>query len=79
MSDQTTAGTAVTGANFAWSASNTVIPTSGLITAPADNVANGYGQYFSAPATAGTYYLWLLAQGASGTIGALVSSAINVT
>jgi hypothetical protein len=71
--------TAVTSGAFAWSASNTVIPTSGLITAPADNVANGYGQYFSAPATAGTYYLWLLAQGASGTIGALVSSAINVT
>ena len=38
------------------------------------------GAYFTAPATPGTYYLWLLAQGSGGvTIGALVSSAITVS
>ena len=74
------APTAVTGASFAWSTSKTTVPTSGLIAAPSDGQTNGYGQYFSAPATAGTYYLWSLAQGAgSTTIGALVSAAITVT
>ena len=35
---------------------------------------------FNAPATAGTYYLWMLAQGSAGsTIGALVTSAITVS
>jgi titin len=75
-----TAGpTAVTAASFAWSASNTVMPTSGLVAAAADGQSNGWGQWFNAPATAGTYYLWMLAQNASTTIGALVTSAITVT
>jgi hypothetical protein len=73
------APTAVTGGSFAWSSSATVVPTTGLIAGGADGQTNGYGQWFNAPATAGTYYLWLLAQGASGTIGALVTSAITVT
>lgn len=73
------APTAVTGASFAWSSSATVVPTTGLIVAGADGQTNGWGQWFDAPATAGTYYLWQLAQGASGTIGALVTSAITVT
>lgn len=76
----TAAPTAVTGAAFAWSASNTVVPSSGLIAAGADGQTNGWGQFFNAPATAGTYYLWLLAQGAgNATIGALVSSVITVS
>ena len=74
------APTAVTGGAFAWSTSATTVPTTGLIAAPSDGQTNGYGQYFNAPATAGTYYLWSLAQGAgSTTIGALVSGAITVT
>jgi Fibronectin type III domain len=74
------APTTVAGAAFAWSASNTAVPTTGLITAPGDSVANGWGQWFSAPATAGAYYLWMLAQNGSGaTIGALVTSAITVS
>jgi hypothetical protein len=75
----TPAPTAVTGAAFAWSVSVTVVPTSGLITAGSDGQNNGWGQYFNAPATAGAYYLWSLAQGTGGTIGALVSGAITVT
>lgn len=76
----TAAPTAVTGAAFAWSTSNTVVPTANLIAAAADGQTNGWGQYFTAPATAGTYYLWLLAQGAgNATIGALVTSAITVS
>ncbi len=73
------APTAVTGGACAWSASATTVPTTGLIAASGDGQTNGYGQWFNAPATAGTYYLWLLAQGAGGTIGALVTSAITVT
>jgi hypothetical protein len=74
------APTAVTGGAFAWSTGATAVPTTGLINAPSDGQTNGYGQYFNAPATAGTYYLWSLAQGAgSSTIGALVSGAITVT
>jgi hypothetical protein len=74
------APTAVTGAAFAWSASASVRPTTNLIAAAYDGQTNGWGQYFSAPATPGTYYLWMLAQGAGGvTIGALVSSAITVS
>jgi hypothetical protein len=73
------APTAVTGAAFSWSTSPSVVPTANLIAAAPDGQLNGWGQYFSAPATAGTYYLWMLAQAASGaTIGALVSSAITV-
>jgi len=76
----TPAPTTVTGAVFAWSASNTTVPTTGLIAAAADGQTNGWGQYFAAPATAGTFYLWSLAQGAgSTTIGALVTSAITVS
>jgi hypothetical protein len=76
----TPAPTAVTGAAFAWSASNVIVPTSGLIAAGGDGQTNGWGQWFNAPATAGTYYLWLLAQGTgSVTIGALVTSAITVS
>lgn len=76
----TPAPTAVTGAVFAWSASASTVPTTGLIVASADGQTNGWGQDFNAPATAGTYYLWMLAQGAGNvTIGALVSPAITVT
>ncbi|HUB15582.1 MAG TPA: fibronectin type III domain-containing protein [Acetobacteraceae bacterium] len=76
----TPAPTVVSNAAFAWSASATVVPTSGLIEAAADGQTNGWGQWFNAPATAGTYYLWLLAQAAGGaTIGALASPAITVT
>lgn len=76
----TAAPMAVSGAAFAWSASNSVVPTTNLIVAGADGQTNGWGQYFSAPATAGTYYLWMLAQDAGGsTIGALVTSAITVS
>ncbi len=76
----TAAPTAVTGAAFAWSASNSAIPTTGLIAAAADGQTNGWAAYFSAPATAGTFYLWMLAQGAGATTtGALVSSAITVS
>ncbi len=76
----TAAPTAVTGAAFAWSASNSVVPASGLIAAGADGQPNGWGQWFNAPATAGTFYLWMLAEGAGGiTSGALVTSAITVS
>jgi len=74
------APTTVTGAAFAWSSSASVVPASGLIAAGADGQTNGWGQWFNTPATAGTYYLWMLAQGSGGaTIGALASSAITVT
>ena len=74
------APTAVTGAAFAWSSSATTAPTSGLIAGVADGQTNGWGQYFNAPATAGIYYLWMLAQGSGGsTIGALVTPAITVS
>ncbi len=76
----TPAPTSVTGAAFAWSASASTVPTTGLIATSGDGQANGWGQYFNAPSTPGTYYLWMLAQGAGNvTIGALVSSAITVT
>ena len=76
----TAAPTAIAGAAFAWSASASVLPTSNLIAAASDGQTNGWGQYFTAPATAGTYYLWMLAQGSGGAaIGALVSSAITVS
>ena len=76
----TAAPTAVTGAAFAWSASPSSLPTTGLIAAGPDGQTDGWGQWFSAPATAGTYYLWLLAQGAGGAaIGALVTPAITVS
>jgi hypothetical protein len=76
----TAAPTTVTGAVFAWSASNSTIPTTGLIVCAGDGTANGWAQYFSAPATAGTFYLWSLAQGAgAATTGALVTSAITVS
>lgn len=74
------APTEVTGAAFAWSGSGTVLPTANLITAGPDGQTNGWGQYFNAPATPGTYYLWMLAQGSGdAVIGALVSPAITVT
>jgi Fibronectin type III domain len=76
----TPAPTAVTTGAFAWSTSNSTVPTSGLISTTADGLTNGWGQWFNAPATAGTYYLWALAQSAGGTtIGALVSAAITVS
>jgi hypothetical protein len=76
----TPAPTAVTGAAFAWSASNSTIPATGLTAAVADGQTNGWGQFFNTPATAGTFYLWVLAQGAGGTtIGALVTSAVTVS
>jgi hypothetical protein len=74
------APTAVTGAAFAWSASNSSVPTTGLIAAAGDGQTNGWGQWCNAPATAGTFYLWMLAQSAGGvTAGALVTSAITVS
>ncbi len=74
------APTVVTGAVFAWSASNSAVPTTGLIAAGADGQTNGWGQYFNAPATAGTFYLWMLAQGVgAATSGAFVTSAITVS
>lgn len=74
------APTSVSGAAFAWSASNTTVPASGLIAAGADGQTNGWGQWFNAPASAGTYYLWLLAQGTGGTaIGALVTGPVTVS
>jgi len=74
------APTTVSGTAFAWSASNTVMPTTGLIAASPDGQTNGWAQYFNAPATAGTFYLWMLAQGAGGaTTGALVTTAITVS
>jgi len=75
----TAAPTAVTGANFAWSASASTVPTTGLIGTTGDGQTNGWGQYFNAPAAAGTFYLWMLALGADGTTGALVTSAIIVS
>ena len=76
----TPAPTTVTAAAFAWSAGNTTVPTTGLIAAPSDAQLDGWGQWFSSPATAGSYYLWMLAQDAGGaTIGALVTSAITVS
>lgn len=76
----TAAPTAVTGAAFAWSTSSSTVPTSGLIEASGDGQTNGWGMYLNAPDTAGTFYAWMLAQGAGGaTIGALVTSAITVS
>jgi hypothetical protein len=76
----TAAPTAVTGAAFAWSVSPSIRPTTNLIAASADGQTNGWGAYFNAPATPGTYYLWALVQGIGNvTIGALVSSAITVS
>jgi hypothetical protein len=74
------APTAVAGAAFVWSTSASIQPATGLIAATSDGQTNGWGQYFNAPATAGTFYLWMLAQGAGSiTTGALVTSAITVT
>jgi titin len=74
------APTTVSGASFAWSAGNSTVPITGLISTTADGQTNGWGQWFNAPATTGTFYLWALPQGAGGTtIGALVSSAITVS
>jgi hypothetical protein len=76
----TAAPTAVTGAAFFWSTSPSTLPTTGLIAAGSDGQTNGWAQYFNAPASAGTFYLWMLAQGAGGvTTGALVTSAITVS
>jgi fibronectin type III domain protein len=76
----TPAPTAVTGAAFAWSSSASSLPTTNLIAAAPDGKTNGWGQYFTAPATSGTYFLWMLAQGSGGaTIGALVSPPITVS
>jgi Fibronectin type III domain len=76
----TPAPTAVTGGAFYWSTSASTLPTTGLIAATTDGQTNGWGQWFNTPATAGTFYLWMLAQGAGGvTTGALVTSAIVVS
>jgi Fibronectin type III domain len=76
----TPAPTEVTGAAFAWSTNSASVPTANLITAGPDGQTNGWGQWFAAPATPGTYYFWMLAQGQGGTtIGALVSSVITVS
>jgi len=76
----TPAPTVPTAAAFGWSSSASTMPTTGLITATADGQTNGWGQWFNAPATAGTYYLWMMTQGAGAlTTGAMVTSAITVT
>jgi hypothetical protein len=76
----TPAPTAVTGGAFFWSTSPSTVPTAGLIAATTDGQTDGWGQWFNTPATAGTFYLWMLAQGAGGvTTGALVTSAITVS
>ena len=71
---------------FAYSASTAPVPTSGLIgpvsggTGGGSYGADGFGEYLSPPATAGTWYVFGILQNGSGTtIGALVSSAITVT
>ena len=70
----------VTGVSFAWSVSNSVVPSTGLIAAGGNGQTNGWGAFFSAPASAGTYYLWILAQSTGGvTSGGLVTGAITVT
>jgi titin len=78
------APTAVTGAAFAWSSSSSTVPTTGLIATLADGQtsgqSSGWAAYFSAPATAGIFYLWMLAQGTgAATTGAFVTSAITVS
>jgi Fibronectin type III domain len=77
------APTAVTGAAFAWSSSNSTVPTTGLIACTTDGQTNGWAAYFSAPATAGAYYLWMLAQAGTvaspTTIGAFVTTQITVS
>jgi hypothetical protein len=76
----TPAPTAVTGGAFCWSTSPSTLPTIGLIAATTDGQTNGWGQWFNTPTTAGTFYLWMMAQGAGGvTTGALVTSAIVVS
>jgi hypothetical protein len=76
----TAAPTAVTGATFAWSDSPSAVPATNLIAAGPDGQSNGWGAFLDAPATPGTYYLWMLAQGPGGaTTGALVSPAITVS
>jgi hypothetical protein len=73
------APTAVTGAVFGWSQCNEAVPTADLIAAAPDGQMDGWGMYINAPDVAGTFYLWMLAQGAGGaTSGALVTSAIAV-
>jgi hypothetical protein len=74
------APTAVTATVFAWSAGNSVVPTTNLIATTTDGQTNGWGQWFTAPSTTGTFYLWALPQDAGGAvIGALVSSSITVS
>lgn len=74
------APTSVTAAAFAWSSGNSTVPTAGLVAAVGDGQTNGWGQWFNAPASPGTYYLWLLAQGAGGaTIGALATGPVTVS
>jgi Fibronectin type III domain len=76
----TPAPTAVTGAVFSWSTSPSVYSDDSPIPAAPNGKTNGWGQYFVAPAPAGVWYLWMLAQGSGGvTIGALVSPAITVS
>jgi hypothetical protein len=76
----TPAPTTVIAAAVFWSTSASILPTAGLIAAATDGQTNGWGQYITAPPTAGTYYLWMLAQTVGGVIvGALVTSAITVS
>lgn len=69
-----TATPAPPGVEFGWSTSATTAPTAW--TAAALVSGSLWGQYLSAPATAGTYYLWAAATDGSGS---LVSSAITVS
>ena len=55
---------------FAWSASNTTMPTAGYISTVqyTNNGHNLWVQYINAPASAGSYYLWAIAENSSGAV-----------
>lgn len=64
---------------LAWSASNTTPPSSGFITAGSTGTTNQFGNWFNAPSSTGTFYLWAMSNDGSGNvIGALASGAIVV-
>lgn len=68
------------GLGFAFSASSTIAPAVTSLSAAANFTSDIWGQYMTAPSTAGTYYLWAVATDSSNNvIGELVSTAITVT
>jgi hypothetical protein len=62
--------------NFAMPASNSVIPTTGLLAVSYFGATFNWAGCHNVPATPGTYYFWA---GATDGSGALVSAAITVT